>query len=193
MITYKGLPAPLICDFLSREDSETFYEEGTRFQIGKIEMVANTGTYLDCPFHRYEDGKDFSEMFVEKMVDLEGVLISVPCEENFEVGVQHLKGIALQGKAVLIHTGWSKYWRTDRYFENHPFVSREAALFLKEQKVKLVGIDALNIDDTRSGAHLFSMEAFLEIAAKFCFDLCLFSGPFLISLTRERMAKTKFC
>lgn len=149
MITYRGLPAPLICDFLSREDSETFYEKGTRFQIGKIEMVANTGTYLDCPFHRYEDGKDLSEVLLEKMADLEGVLISVPGAENFEIGVSHLKGKVLTGKAVLIHTGWSKYWRTERYFENYPFVSREAALFLKEQKVKLVGIDALNIDDTR--------------------------------------------
>jgi arylformamidase len=62
MITYRGLPAPLVCDFLSREQSRSLYAPGTEFQIGKIEMVANTGTYLDSPFHRYAHGKDLSQL-----------------------------------------------------------------------------------------------------------------------------------
>ena len=76
--TYPGLPAPVICDYLSREDSRSHYAPGTEFQIGKIEMVANTGTYVDCPFHRYSDGEDLSEVALERFVDLEGVVIHVP-------------------------------------------------------------------------------------------------------------------
>src|SRR5574337_1759317 len=75
MITYKGLPAPIICDFLSREASRKLYAEGTEFQIGKIEMVANTGTYLDSPFHRYANGKDLSQLPLERLANLQGVVV----------------------------------------------------------------------------------------------------------------------
>jgi len=150
MITYKGLPAPLICDYLSREDSKKNYAPGTEFQIGKIEMVANTGTYLDCPFHRYADGKDLSQMNLEKLAELEGVLINA---ENIQsVGKNFFERKNLSGKAVLVHTGWSKHWRTDAYFENHPFITAEGADYLVSQKVKLVGIDSHNIDDTRTNS-----------------------------------------
>ena len=77
LITYKGLPAPVICDYLSREQSRNVYEEGTEFQIGKIEMVANTGTYIDCPFHRYEHGRDFAALPAQMFTDIEGVKISI--------------------------------------------------------------------------------------------------------------------
>src|SRR6516165_5877942 len=76
MITYKGLPAPLTCDFLSREQSRSQYAPGTEFQIGKIEMVANTGTYLDTPFHRYANGKDLSELSLDRLANLDGIVIS---------------------------------------------------------------------------------------------------------------------
>jgi arylformamidase len=148
MITYKGLPAPLICDYLSREDSKKNYAPGTEFQIGKIEMVTNTGTYLDCPFHRYADGKDLSQINLEKLAELQGVLIDA--ENHQSIGKNFFEGKDLSGKAVLVHTGWSKHWRTDAYFENHPFLTAEAADYLVLQKVKLVGIDSHNIDDTRT-------------------------------------------
>src|SRR6266542_6832498 len=77
MITYKGLPAPIICDFLSREESRKHYAEGTEFNIGKIEMVANTGTYVDSPFHRFVDGIDLSELPLESLADLDGALVHV--------------------------------------------------------------------------------------------------------------------
>src|SRR3984885_812876 len=85
LITYKGLPAPVICDFLSREDSRKFYEAGTEFQIGKIEMVSNTGTYIDCPFHRYADGQDTSEVGLERVAELEGLVIQVPFHDKLEL------------------------------------------------------------------------------------------------------------
>jgi arylformamidase len=148
MITYKGLPAPIICDYLSREESRSRYAEGTEFQIGKIEMVSNTGTYLDCPFHRYANGKDLSQIQLEKLAELDGVLIDV--EGIRAIDQKYFERKELEGKAVIVHTGWSKHWRTDSYFENHPFLTADAAEYLVLQKVMLVGIDSHNIDDTRS-------------------------------------------
>jgi kynurenine formamidase len=148
LVTYKGLPAPIVCDYLSREDSRKIYEEGTQFQIAKIEMVANTGTYLDCPFHRFEHGKDLSEILLDRLVDLEGILIRVDHRKTVAVTVDHLKNKDLRNKAVLVHTGWDSYWNTDHYYTHHPFLTKEAAEYLKDSGAKLVGIDSHNIDDT---------------------------------------------
>lgn len=149
MITYPGLPGPLICDFWSREESRQFYAEGTEFQIGKIEMVSNTGTYLDSPFHRYEDGKDLSELPLAKLAGLDTVVVNLPFEESLGLEVRHLKGLDLAGKAVLIHTGWDKLWGKDAYFSDNPYLTEDAAKFLRNAGAVLVGIDSLNIDDTR--------------------------------------------
>ena len=148
MITYKGLPAPVICDFLSRETSSQQYGNQETFQIGKIEMVANTGTYIDVPFHRYEQGKDLAESTLPEFTLLKGLVVSVPFMETKAIDAFHFEGLDLEGKAVLVHTGWDKNWRTDSYFEENPFLTESAANFLMESGVKLVGIDSLNIDDT---------------------------------------------
>jgi kynurenine formamidase len=148
LVTYKGLPAPIICDYLSREDSKKRFDEGTQFQIGKIEMVANTGTYIDCPFHRYEHGKDLSEVGLECFTDLEAIVIRVPFTETLEISEAHLKQKNISNKAVLIHTGWDIHWNTERYYDNHPYLTEGAAEYLKEKHVKLAGIDSHNIDST---------------------------------------------
>lgn len=148
LITYKGLPAPHICDYLSREESKQFYDEGTEFQIGKIEMVTNTGTYIDCPFHRYENGKDTSETGLNKLAELDAVVIRIPFSETLEITENHLKNREIRNKAVLIHTGWDQHWNTERYYENHPYLTKQAAEYLKDCAVKLVGIDSHNIDNT---------------------------------------------
>ncbi len=147
LITYKGLPAPIICDYLSREKSREFYEGGTEFQIGKIEMVANTGTYVDCPFHRYADGKDLSQVDLERFVDLEGIVIRADHRKKLAVDESFFMGKKLRGKAVLVHTSWDVNWNTERYFENPPFLTKNAAIYLRDCGVKLVGIDSMNIDD----------------------------------------------
>ncbi len=146
MITYRGLPAPLICDHLSREASRKLYAEGTEFHIGRIDMVANTGTYLDSPFHRYADGKDLSELPLSSLAGLEGVVVR---SDAMAIPREAFEGLDLQNKAVLVQTRWDRHWRTDAYFEDHPFLTEDAALFLKQSGVKLVGIDSYNIDDTR--------------------------------------------
>jgi kynurenine formamidase len=149
MITYKGLPAPLICDYLSREDSKKRYAQDTTFQMGKIEMISNTGTYVDAPFHRYEHGKDLSELPLESLVDLEGLVFHTQKQAN---GPELFAGADVRGKAVLVHTGWARHWRTDQYFEGHPHLTEAAALWLKEQHAAFVGIDSLNMDGTATGA-----------------------------------------
>src|SRR6266436_4976268 len=106
LVTYKGLPAPIICDYLSREASRKIYAPGTEFHIGKIEMVANTGTYLDSPFHRYADGKDLSQLRLEQLANLSAIKISV--EGVQAISASHFPPKNdLKGKAVLVETGWS--------------------------------------------------------------------------------------
>ncbi len=148
MITYKGLPAPIVCDYLSREDSRKLYAPGTEFQIGRIEMVANTGTYLDSPFHRYADGKDLSELPLERLANLEAVMVRWDLGQGRAIDLEAFEGRDVSGKAVLVHTGWSAHWRTDRYFEGHPFLTKDAAQHLSMAGAALVGIDSYNIDDT---------------------------------------------
>jgi len=150
MITYKGLPAPIICDFLSREESRNHYAEGTEFNIGKIEMVANTGTYVDSPFHRFADGIDLSELPLESLANLEGIVVHVK-EFGRAIPAEAFQGLDVKGKAVLIHTDWSRHWRTDQYFEGHPFLTRGAAQYLADSGAAFVGIDTYNIDDITDG------------------------------------------
>ena len=148
LVTYKGLPAPIICDYLSREDSKKHYSEGTTFQIGKIEMCSNTGTYLDSPFHRYENGKDLSELELESLANLDGVKVVINEVVEF-IGVDIFEGINVQGKAVLVQTNWSRNWNTEQYYEGHPFLTKNAAEYLRDKGAVLVGIDSYNIDDIR--------------------------------------------
>jgi kynurenine formamidase len=171
MITYKGLPAPVISDFLSREASQKNYASGTEFHIGRIEMVANTGTYLDSPFHRYADGRDLSELPLESLANLEGVTIRVSDDERRAINASVFDGYELRGKAVLIHTGWSRHWRSESYFEHHPFLTAEAAQSLVDAGAALVGIDSYNIDDTADGrrpAHTLLLKANIPIVEHLC-------------------------
>lgn len=151
MITYKGLPAPLICDHLSRVKSREIYAEGTEFQIGKIEMVSNTGTYIDVPFHRYADGHDLTGLALERVSNIAGVVVRVTGTEERAIDWHHFVPITCKAHAVLVNTGWDRHWRTDQYFEGHPFLTEKAAIYLRDQGALLVGIDSFNIDNTTGG------------------------------------------
>ena len=166
MITYQGLPGPVICDFLTREASRSHYAAGTEFQIGKIEMVANTGTYLDSPFHRYADGKDLAGLDLDSLADLDTVVIRCRGRSGRAISREVFEGRPLRRKAVLVDTGWAVHCRTDRYFDGHPFLTRGAAAYLAEAGAVLVGIDSLNIDDTADGtrpAHTILLGAGIPI------------------------------
>lgn len=151
MVTYKGLPAPLICDFLSREASREIYAPGTEFQIGQITLCSNTGTYMDTPFHRYADGADLSCVPLEPIANLPGLVVRVTGMEDRAIDWTHFAASDVRGRAVLVHTGWDRHWRTDQYFEGHPFLTLKAAEYLRDQGAILVGIDSFNIDDVSGG------------------------------------------
>jgi arylformamidase len=147
-ITYPGLPGPVISDHLSREASRGVYAPGYEFQIGLIEMVSNTGTYVDTPFHRFPDGHDLAGLDPARVAGVPGVVVDVPGQE---AGAALLDGVELAGRAVLFRTGWDAHWATDRYGEpDHPFVGVAAAQRLADGGAVLVGIDSVNIDDTRT-------------------------------------------
>lgn len=149
MITYKGLPAPVISDFMSRENSRSHYEEGTEFNIAKIDMVANTGTYLDSPFHRYARGKDLSQLDLASIANVDGLVIK--CSGR-AIHQTVLDSLDVAGKAVLFHTGWDAHWRTETYWNGeHPFLTEGAANHLAKMGAAIVGIDSYNIDSTADG------------------------------------------
>lgn len=171
MITYKGLPAPLISDFLSREESRSHYAEGTEFHIGRIDMVANTGTYMDSPFHRYAGGKDLSQLPLSSIANLEGVVIRAPNFEDQGIDASHFKDADVRDKAVLVNTGWDAHWRTEKYFKGHPFLTRDAAQFLADSGARIVGIDSYNIDDTEDPsrpAHSILLKSDIAIVEHLC-------------------------
>jgi arylformamidase len=150
MTTYPGLPAPVISDHLSFDASHANYAPGTEFQIGRIEMVANTGTYLDTPAHRYRGGSDLADLRLESVVDLRGVVVDAN-EQTVDAAL--LAGHDVAGSAVLVRTGWSQLWGTDEYgSSDHPFLTESAAQLLVELGAVLVGIDSVNIDDTSASA-----------------------------------------
>lgn len=167
LITYKGLPAPVICDYLSRADSRSHYAPGTEFHIGQIEMVANTGTYVDSPFHRFADGADLAGLPLSSLANLDALVVRVPPAAGRAVTAAAFAGLDLRGKALLVHTGWSRHWRTDQYFEGHPFLTAQAAECLRDGGAALVGIDSLNIDDIDDGyrpVHTALLRAGIPIA-----------------------------
>jgi|ERR687887_1180121 kynurenine formamidase len=175
MVTYKGLPGPVVSDHLTREASRQLYEAGTEFHIGRIDLVANTGTYLDAPFHRFADGLDVADVPLEAVAEVPGVLVRAPHEAGLAVEAAAFAGLDVRGRAVLVHTGWDAHWRTPRYYEDHPFLTADAAALLAAAGAALVGIDSHNIDDTRRrsrpvhttllGAGVFIVEHLCNLAA----------------------------
>jgi arylformamidase len=151
MLTYKGMPAPLICDYLSREASRKLYAAGTEFQIGRIDMVANTGTYLDSPFHRYANGRDLAQLSLESLADLPCIVARIEPGGARAIDRVSWTSNDVRGKAVLIHTGWDQHWRTDQYFEGFPYLTAGLARWLRDAGAVLVGIDSHNIDCTDGG------------------------------------------
>jgi len=171
MITHRGMPGPVICDYLSREASRSRYAAGTEFQIAKIEMIANTGTYVDVPSHRYADGKDLSEVGIDRFAGLDAIVVRAHDRDGPAIGVESFRGLDLRDRAVLVHTGWDRHWGTPAYLGEHPFLTEAAALHLREAGARLVGIDSMNIDDTRGNerpVHSVLLGAQIVIAEHLC-------------------------
>ena len=169
MITYPGLPGPEVSDHLTREASRERYAPGTEFHIGRICMVANTGTYVDVSFHRYPDGADLSDAPLATLADLDGVVVD--CRGDRAIGVARLEGVHVTGRAVLLRTDWSRHWGTDAYLRGHPYLDADGAAGLAELGAALVGIDSLNIDATDTGerpAHSRLLAAGIPLVEHLC-------------------------
>jgi arylformamidase len=150
LVTYPGLPAPVVSEHLSFEQSHAAYAEGTEFRIGRIEMVANTGTYLDTPGHRHRDGHDLSGLPLERCALLPAIVVQG--EAVGPTGLAAFEGLEVGGHAVLVRTGWDLHFGSPSYGDpEHPFLATEAAQWLADSGAVLVGIDSVNIDDTRGG------------------------------------------
>ncbi len=171
MVTYPGLPAPVISDWLARSASAARYAPGTTFQMAKIEMVANTGTYIDAPFHRYEGGADVAGYALETVAAVPGLVVRATQRGSRALDADMFRRRDVRGRAVLVHTGWDAYWRTDQYGTGHPFITRAAAAALVAAGAALVGIDSLNIDDSADGtrpAHSLLLAAGIPIVEHLC-------------------------
>jgi arylformamidase len=171
MITYPGLPAPVVSDYLSREASRGRYSEGTTFHIGRVEMVANTGTYIDAPFHRFEGGVDLSGLPLERLADVEGLVIDATDRDGRAIDDSYFQDLDLHDVAVLIRTGWDAHWRTPQYGEGAPFLTRRAAELLVKAAPALVGIDSVNIDDAQDGSrptHTLLLGAWIPVVEHLC-------------------------
>lgn len=156
MTTHPGIPAPTVSTFLSHDEAKARYAPGTTFEIGRIDLVANTGTYLDTPAHRYAGAPDLSGLELERVVDLDGIVVDCRDRTGKGIGPAAFDGLELAGRAVLVWTGWDAHWGTPTYLADNPFVTEEAASLLVERRAGLVGIDSLNIDslaDPRRPAH----------------------------------------
>ena len=170
MVTYPGLPGPELSDYLPREASPARYGPGTEFHIGRISMVANTGTYLDSPFHRFAGATDVAGLALDRVADLDGVLVRVGAGRR-AIDRDALAPYEVGGRAVLVHTGWDRYWASERYGTGSPFLTAAAAEWLVQQQAALVGIDSVNIDDTSSPArpvHTALLAAGIPIVEHLC-------------------------
>lgn len=170
LVTYRGLPAPVICDFLSREHSRGHYAPDTEFQIGRIDMVANTGTYVDSPFHRFPHGRDLAALELDALADLDTIVVR-PETSARAIDAAAFRDLDVSGRAVLVQTGWDRHWTTAQYFDGHPFLTEDAARWLVDHGARLVGIDSLNIDDTADGrrpVHTTLLGADIPIVEHLC-------------------------
>lgn len=163
-------PGPVVCDFWSRESTRDHFDDGSTFQIARIDMVANTGTYIDAPYHRFENGHDIAGFVLDRVAGLPGIVVHAPADQRI-IGVECFEQLTVTGKAVLLRTGWDRYWGTDAYFGANPCLSAAAAEWLRDAGAVLVGIDSLNIDDTRTRSrpvHTLLLGAGIAVVEHLC-------------------------
>ncbi|MDQ0894803.1 cyclase family protein [Agromyces ramosus] len=151
LVTYPGIPAPTITPHLTREASREHYAPGTEFEIDVIHLAGNTGTYLDSPFHRYADGGDLASLPLDTLVGVPAEVFRLTDASTRGIPAEVFFDRELAGSAVLLHTGWSRHFGRPEYAHGSPFLTEAGARHLADAGVALVGIDALNIDDTESG------------------------------------------
>lgn len=144
MIQYTAYIHP----FLTHAQSRPYYDGEAEFEITMMSFHTSIGTYLDSPYHRWDDRRDISQLALEEVI-LPGVVVDARGTQPWQsLGAESLHHIDVNGKAVLINFGWDRYWGKEEYY-TYPFLSREAVVYLAKQGAKLVGVDTINIDNSR--------------------------------------------
>jgi len=178
MITYPGLPAPRAETLMGYDESRAKYTEGTEFFIASLHLCGNTGTYVDSPRHRYRDGADLASLPLSRLAQLPTTIV----DADGAIGPEAFRDREIEGRAVLVRTGFSKHWRTERYLRDNPFLTAAACDHLVRAKAAFVGIDSLNIDDVRDTArpaHTKLLGAGIPVCEHMKLDLLLDGDGFL--------------
>jgi len=147
MKTYPGLPEPRVEVLLDHESSRARYDGQAEFLIASLHLCGNTGTYVDSPLHRHRNGADLAGLSLDRLAHVPAVVVNAPSGLDRGIAAEAFHDVDVRDHAVLVHTEWSRYWRTPRYFEPNPFLTRGACEYLAGEGARFVGIDSLNIDD----------------------------------------------
>jgi kynurenine formamidase len=150
MDAYPGMGTVHLGPILDHESSGDRYQGKAEFYLGRVEMPANTGTYVDAPFHRYREGDDLSEVALARLAGLPGVVARAP--GAIDAVDLKLEPADIRGRAVVVDTGWSERWGSPGYWEDMPYLSTAAVDLLIEGKASLVAVDFGNVDDTTDPA-----------------------------------------
>ncbi|THD04835.1 cyclase family protein [Rhodanobacter lindaniclasticus] len=188
---YPGLPAPRVSDHLSHQASVGRYAEGVTFQIARIDMVANSGTAIDAPSHRYPGATDVAHLALGDIADVDAVVVHLQGMQGRSIDRAALASLDVRGRAVLLDTGWAAHWGTPAYLQAQPFLSRDGAEYLRDHGAVLVGIDALNIDDTgdpQRPAHSILLAASIPIVENLASLAPLPAGNLRFSAVPMRIA-----
>lgn len=154
-VTYPGDPPALIELTLDRKLTSKLNGGGTTsgVEINTIKMVSTSGTYIDAPYHVFEDGKKIKDYPIEKLVNLPSIVVKIPENRNY-FDVQDISGINVKGKAVLFFSGHDKFFMTPEYGKNAPYLTIELANILVEKGAIFVGIDSPLIDNMEKQSEL---------------------------------------
>ena len=147
MATYPGIAGPRLQITIPRTESAARLSTGVSFEIESLTLAGNTGTYIDSPYHFHADGADLAQLPLERLVNVPIAMVRAfgrPFVTAHDLG----DPAELWGRAVLVHTGWARYWGSPRYLDlDCPHLTVGAVTALVDANAALVGIDSLNIDD----------------------------------------------
>jgi arylformamidase len=119
-------------------------ERGDRGNNSTIHMGVHTGTHMDAPRHVIIDGKTIDQMPLSEAI---GPARVIEIHDKESVKADELKQYKItRGERILFKTYNSeRCWKTDTFTPDFTYVAEDAARFLVDAGVKLVGIDYLSV------------------------------------------------
>ena len=127
-------------------------------QMGKIKEVgrntkkltfgSHCGTHIDSPNHFTENGETIDKIGLETFIGDVQIFDFSDLRENETVYTASLNG-KIKCKKVIFYFNWAKHFKDEKFYKNYPFFSDDAAQYLIDRGVKLVGMDTPSPDDSR--------------------------------------------